>query len=155
MGAAIAEGIKDGIWGRSDIVITTKLFFGTGKPGLNTKGCSRKHIVEGLIASLERMRLTHVDVVFCHRPDVVTPIEETVWLVPIEDCLQCCRASFGPRPMQVRAMNHVIERGLAFYWGTSEWPASLIQQAWAVADRLGLIGPICEQVGVAFWHNSD
>ena len=78
MGAAIAEGVKDGVWTRSDLVVTTKLFFGTGKPGHNTKGCSRKHIVEGLQASLARMRLDYVDVVFCHRPDVVTPIEETV-----------------------------------------------------------------------------
>jgi aryl-alcohol dehydrogenase-like predicted oxidoreductase len=64
MGSAISQGIKDGVWTRSDIVVTTKLFFGTGGTSHNSRGCSRKHIVEGLQASLERMKLAHVDVVF-------------------------------------------------------------------------------------------
>lgn len=122
MGNAIAEGVKDGVWTRSDVIVTTKLFFGTGKPGHNTKGCSRKHIVEGLQASLTRMQLSHVDIVFCHRQDDITPVEEIV-----------------------RAMNHVVDRGWALYWGTSEWSAGRLIEAWAVADRLGLIGPVCEQ----------
>ncbi|ETK93654.1 hypothetical protein L915_03198 [Phytophthora nicotianae] len=68
------------------------------------------------------MQLDYVDVVFCHRPDALTPVEETV-----------------------RAMNFVIEQGWAFYWGTSEWLASDIQEACEIADRLGLIRPIVEQ----------
>lgn len=73
---------------------------------VNNHGLSRKHIVEGLEASLERMGLRYVDIVYAHRPDRLTPMEETV-----------------------RAFNHVIDRGLAFYWGTSEWSADEINEA--------------------------
>ena len=72
--------------------------------------------------STERMQLEYVDLVFCHRPDPITPMEEIV-----------------------RAYNHVIDRGLAFYWGTSEWSATQLMEAKAVADRLGMIGPIMDQ----------
>jgi len=106
---------------RSNIVVSTKLFFGVDG-GENDVGLSRKHIIEGLDASLERLQMSYVDLLFCHRPDSETPIEETV-----------------------RAMNHVINQGKVFYWGTSEWSASEIEQAQAVADRLGLIGPTMEQ----------
>lgn len=81
-----------------------------------------QHIIEGLNASLKRLQLDYVDVVLAHRPDVATPMEEVV-----------------------RAFNHVIEKGLSFYWGTSEWTATQIQEAIGIADRLGLIGPIVEQ----------
>eukprot|EP01147_Barroeca_monosierra_P004989 gene4989-6938_t len=121
MGAAIQRGIQNGDWERTDLVVTTKIFFGT-KNGPNSRGLSRKHIVEGTLASLKRLQLDYVDVIFCHRPDYVTPIEETV-----------------------RAMNHIIDRGLAFYWGTSEWSAQEITEAYRVADKLGLMGPICDQ----------
>jgi len=121
MGEAIARGVAEKVWTRSDLVISTKLFFGT-KPGVNNKGLSRKHIVEGTVASLSRFGLDYVDLLFAHRPDPVTPVEEVV-----------------------RAMNHVIDRGLAFYWGTSEWSASMITEAIAVADRLGLQRPVVEQ----------
>jgi aryl-alcohol dehydrogenase-like predicted oxidoreductase len=80
MGEAFHRGVKEGVWTREDLVLTTKIFFG-GRGSRDThtsKGCSRKHIVEGLQASLKRMQLDHVDVVFCHRPDPLTPIEETV-----------------------------------------------------------------------------
>ncbi|KAJ0871721.1 putative NADP-dependent oxidoreductase domain-containing protein [Helianthus annuus] len=66
--------------------------------------------------------MEYVDVIYCHRPDICTPVEETV-----------------------RAMNYVIDNGWAFYWGTSEWSAQQITEAWAVADRLDLVGPIVEQ----------
>lgn len=116
MGKAIAKlGLK-----RSDYVVSTKIFWG-GK-GPNDHGLSRKHIVEGTRAALDRMQIEYVDLVYCHRPDYETPIEETV-----------------------RAMNHVIERGWAFYWGTSEWSAEQIRQAYEVALRLGLIPPTMEQ----------
>ena len=75
---------------RSDLVISTKLF--DGGDGINDRGLSRKHLVEGMQASLRRMKLGYVDLVFCHRPDVTTPMEETV-----------------------RAMNYLLDRGcLAF-----------------------------------------
>jgi aryl-alcohol dehydrogenase-like predicted oxidoreductase len=78
--------------------------------------------VEGLNLSLERLGLPYVDVVYAHRPDRLTPMDEVV-----------------------RAFNHVIDQGKAFYWGTSEWTASEIAEAWGVADKLGLIGPVVEQ----------
>jgi voltage-dependent potassium channel beta subunit len=131
MGEAFHRGVKEGVWTREDLVLTTKIFFG-GRGSRDThtsKGCSRKHIVEGLQASLKRMQLDHVDVVFCHRPDPLTPIEETV-----------------------RAMNHVIDRGYAFYWGTSEWSAQEITEACRVADVNGLIRPLCEQPQYNIFH---
>lgn len=104
-------------WRRNDIVISTKIFWG-GK-GPNNSGLSRKHVIEGLSASLKRLQMDYVDVVLAHRPDPCTPMEEVV-----------------------RAFNWVIEKGWAFYWGTSEWSAEQITEAWAVADKLGLIGPL-------------
>ncbi|ETO69049.1 hypothetical protein F444_14269 [Phytophthora nicotianae P1976] len=125
LGGAIKKGIAEGVWSREDLVISTKLFTGTkgfNQGGPNDEGVSRKHIVEGLKASLRRLQLDYVDVVFCHRFDAYTPIEETV-----------------------RAMNYVINQGWALYWGTSEWLASDIREACEIADRLGLIRPIVEQ----------
>ncbi|KUF92106.1 hypothetical protein AM588_10003462 [Phytophthora nicotianae] len=122
MGKVVKAGIERGAWTREDLVISTKLFFGT-KPGPNQGGNSRKHIVEGMKASLKRFELDYVDLVFCHRADPFTPMEETV-----------------------RAMNYVIEQGWAFYWGTSEWTAAQeIIEACEIADRLGLIRPVFDQ----------
>ena len=106
MGEAVQLGLKDGVWGREDLVISTKIFFGgrVKKDTINSLGLSRKHLYEGLKASLKRMQLEYVDLVFCHRPDPRTPIEETV-----------------------RGMNNLIDRGMAFYWGTSEWSARQLQ----------------------------
>ncbi|BGP45943.1 hypothetical protein JCM10450v2_001778 [Rhodotorula kratochvilovae] len=114
---------------RSQIVVSTKVFFGTGKSDPNQKGLSRKHIVEGVKASLQRLQLDYVDIVFAHRADVATPMEETV-----------------------RAFNWLIEKGYAFYWGTSEWTAQQIQEAIGIADRLGLIGPVVEQPQYSLFH---
>ncbi|TEB16533.1 Aldo/keto reductase [Coprinellus micaceus] len=113
---------------RSDLVITTKLFWGGGKAP-NNSGLSRKHIIEGTQASLERLGLDYVDVIFAHRPDATTPIEETV-----------------------RAFNYVIEKGWAFYWATSEWSALEIEEAHQIAARLGLIAPIAEQCQHHMFH---
>jgi len=93
-----------------------------GENPVNNGGLSRKHIIEGLDLSLERLDLSYVDLIYAHRPDRNTPIEETV-----------------------RAFNHVINQGKAFYWGTSEWTAEEIATAWRYADKLGLIGPLMEQ----------
>jgi voltage-dependent potassium channel beta subunit len=106
---------------RSSYVLTTKIFWGPGKD-VNAKGLSRKHIIEGTKASLKRLQADYVDVIFAHRPDPATPIEETV-----------------------RAFNYLIDHGYAFYWGTSEWTAQQLEQAYGIADRLGLIPPSCEQ----------
>ncbi|KTF83141.1 hypothetical protein cypCar_00046668 [Cyprinus carpio] len=86
------------------------------------RGLSRKHIIEGLKASLERLQLEYVDVVFANRPDPNTPMEETV-----------------------RAMTHVINQGMAMYWGTSRWSPMEIMEAYSVARQFNQIPPICEQ----------
>ena len=114
-------------WKRSDLVISTKIFWGGDGP--NQSGLSRKHLVEGLKASLERLQMDYVDLLFCHRPDIYTPIEETVW-----------------------AMNHLIDRGMAFYWGTSEWTAQQIMEAYGIARREHLIPPLMEQPEYNMFH---
>jgi voltage-dependent potassium channel beta subunit len=117
---AMGNAIKRAGWKRSDLVLSTKIFWG-GK-GVNDCGLSRKHILEGLDASLARLQLDYVDLVFCHRPDFHTPIEETV-----------------------RAMTHVINQGKAFYWGTSEWSAQELMEAYTIARQEHLIPPLMEQ----------
>lgn len=107
-------------WKRSDLVISTKIFWGGQGP--NDRGLSRKHIIEGTDASLGRLQLDYVDLLFCHRPDPDTPIEETV-----------------------RAMNHVINQGKALYWGTSEWSAADIEAAVKIARQERLAAPAMEQ----------
>ncbi|GAA6042786.1 hypothetical protein JCM8097_007479 [Rhodosporidiobolus ruineniae] len=114
---------------RSQLVVSTKVFFGTGKSDPNQKGLSRKHIIEGTKASLKRLQLDYVDIVLAHRPDVATPIEETV-----------------------RAFNYLIDQGLTYYWGTSEWTAAQIIEAQGIADRLGLVGPVVEQPQYSLLH---
>ncbi|KAI0082324.1 Aldo/keto reductase [Panus rudis PR-1116 ss-1] len=113
--------IKELGWRRTDLVITTKLFWGPNG-GPNDSGLSRKHIIEGTKESLQRLQLDYVDVIFAHRPDPTVPMEEVV-----------------------RAFNYVIEKGWAFYWATSEWSAADIEEAHHLADKLGLIAPIAEQ----------
>jgi aryl-alcohol dehydrogenase-like predicted oxidoreductase len=103
--------------------------FGTARKDPNQFGLSRKHIVEGLEDSLARLQMTYVDVVFAHRHDAATPMEEIV-----------------------RGFNYCIEKGYAFYWGTSEWSAAQIEEAIAVANRLNLIGPVVEQPHYSLLH---
>lgn len=114
-------------WKRSDLVVSTKIFWG-GK-GPNDRGLSRKHVIEGTDAALARLQLDYVDLVFCHRPDPATPIEETV-----------------------RAMTYLIDQGKAFYWGTSEWSADQIMEAYGVARREHLIPPSMEQPQYNMFH---
>lgn len=114
-------------WKRSDLVVSTKIFWGGSGP--NDRGLSRKHIVEGTDAALERLQLDYVDLIFCHRPDLHTPLEETV-----------------------RAMNHIISQGKAFYWGTSEWSSEQIREATRIAERLNLIPPQMEQPQYNMFH---
>jgi voltage-dependent potassium channel beta subunit len=114
-------------WKRSDLVVSTKIFWGGNGP--NDSGLSRKHIFEGLTASLGRLQLDYVDLVFCHRPDKDTPIEETV-----------------------RAMSFLIDHGRALYWGTSEWSAEDIRTAYDIARREHLIPPTMEQSQYNMFH---
>ncbi len=123
----MGEVLKKTGWKQKDLVLSTKIFW--GGEGLNERGLSRKHIIEGLDGSLARMGLEYVDLIFAHRPDIHTPIEETVW-----------------------AMNHVINQGKAFYWGTSEWSAQQIMQAYAIARQEHLIPPLMEQSQYNMFH---
>ena len=114
-------------WKRSDLVISTKIFWGGRGP--NDHGLSRKHIFEGTDASLKRLQTDYVDLIFCHRPDLQTPIEETVW-----------------------AMAGLVNQGKALYWGTSEWSAEQIRQAYEIACREHLIPPTMEQPQYNMFH---
>ncbi|KAI8909285.1 hypothetical protein PhCBS80983_g00613 [Powellomyces hirtus] len=125
---SMGRAIKHFGWKRSDLVISTKIYWGGGE-GPNDKGLSRKHIIEGTKASLERLQLDYVDLIFAHRPDNLTPMEEVV-----------------------RAFNWIIEKGYAFYWGTSEWSAEQISDAHRVAEKLGLIAPLMEQPQYNMFH---
>ncbi|MDG6949999.1 MAG: aldo/keto reductase [Nitrososphaerota archaeon] len=107
-------------WMRSDIVISSKVFWGGDGP--NDTGLSSKHIYEACRKSLKRLQLDYLDLFFCHRPDPNTPIEETV-----------------------RAMDDLVHQGLVLYWGTSEWSAADIMRAHGVAKELGLTPPQMEQ----------
>ncbi|XP_008332116.1 voltage-gated potassium channel subunit beta-2 isoform X1 [Cynoglossus semilaevis] len=119
--------IKKKCWRRSSLVITTKLYWG-GKAETE-RGLNRKHIIEGLKGSLQRMQLEYVDVVFANRPDGNTPMEEIV-----------------------RAMTHVINQGMSMYWGTSRWSAMEIMEAYSVARQFNLIPPVCEQAEYHFFQ---
>ncbi len=112
--------IKQLGWRRESLVVSTKIFWGGDGP--NDTGLSHKHIIEGVNGALKRLQMDYVDLLFCHRPDPDTPIEETV-----------------------RAMDIVIKQGKAFYWGTSEWSAAQIMRADAVARQYGLTPPTMEQ----------
>ncbi len=112
--------LKNTGWKRSDLIISTKIFWGGEGP--NDRGLSMKHLIEGTNAALKRLQLDYVDLIFCHRADIHTPIEETV-----------------------RAMNIIIAQGKALYWGTSEWSAVQIMEAYQIARREHLIPPTMEQ----------
>ncbi len=119
--------LKKAGWKRSDLIISTKIFWGGEGP--NDKGLSRKRIVEGADSALQRLQLEYVDLIFCHRPDLYTPVEETV-----------------------RAMNHVINQGKALYWGTSEWSATQLREASHIARENNLIPPLMEQPEYNFFR---
>jgi len=116
------------LWRRSDIVVTTKLFWG-GKNGKNEKGLSRKHLMEGINTSLGNLQLDYVDILFCHRPDPLTPTEEIV-----------------------RGMSDIVTSGKAFYWGTSEWTAQQYTEAYYIAKLNNLVPPSCEQPQYNMFH---
>jgi voltage-dependent potassium channel beta subunit len=123
----MGKAIKKAGWKQKDLVLSTKIFWGGDGP--NERGLSRKHIIEGMDGSLKRMGLEYIDLVFAHRPDIHTPIEETV-----------------------RAFDHLINQGKAFYWGTSEWSAQQIMEAYGVARREHLIPPLMEQPQYNMFH---
>ena len=105
---------------REDLVLSTKLFWGGNGP--NDTGLSRKHLIEGTKGSLKRLHTDHIDLLFCHRPDPQTPIEETVL-----------------------AMDALVRGGYVFYWGTSEWSKDQIEAAFMAAEKMNCIKPTMEQ----------
>ncbi len=110
-------------WERHTYVISTKLFWGIHGEMVNMHHTlNRKYLMQAIDGSLERLGLDFVDLVFCHRPDPKTPIEETVW-----------------------AMSDMISQGKALYWGTSEWSADEIRAAYEIAERHHLHKPVMEQ----------
>ena len=124
---AYAAGMSESLMGqalkayrREDLVVSTKIFWGGTGP--NQTGLSRKHLLEGTRNSLKRLELDYVDLLFCHRPDPKTPIEETVL-----------------------AMDYLVRSGQALYWGTSEWSADQITQAIEFAHSYHAIAPVMEQ----------
>jgi aryl-alcohol dehydrogenase-like predicted oxidoreductase len=119
----MGKAIKELGWVRSEFMVATKVFFGTGNSDEpNARGLSRKHIIEGAKASLARLQLDYVDVIHAHRADPTVPMLEIV-----------------------RAFTYLVEKGFAFYWGTSEWSAQQIQEAVTVAEKYNLIAPVVEQ----------
>lgn len=118
----MGEALKRLGWRRGSFLVSTKLFWGLHDNPNESNTLNRKYLLEGIDSSLQRLDLDYVDLLFCHRADPSTPIEETVW-----------------------AMHNIIERGKALYWGTSEWEAADIQYAIDVAERHSLHKPVVEQ----------
>lgn len=131
MGDALAQ-LK---WNRLDYVVSSKFFWGLDRgtpeaPRINGRDTlNRKYLMQAVDGSLKRMKLDFIDLVFCHRADPHTPIEETVW-----------------------AMHGIIEQGKALYWGTSEWSADEIRAAWEIAERHHLHKPVMEQPQYNLFH---
>jgi voltage-dependent potassium channel beta subunit len=128
----MGQALKKLGWARLSYVVSTKLFWGLEAPGsqVNRRNTlNRKYLLQSIDACLQRLQLDHVDLVYCHRPDPATPIEETVW-----------------------AMHDMVARGKALYWGTSEWSAAEIRAAWDIAERHHLHKPIVEQPQYHLFH---
>jgi voltage-dependent potassium channel beta subunit len=121
----MGQALKRLAWPRLNYLVSTKFYWGLDRSGegVNRKDTlNRKYLMQAIDGSLKRFGLEHVDLVYCHRPDPHTPIEETV-----------------------RAMSDMITQGKALYWGTSEWSASDIRAAWEIAERHHLHKPVMEQ----------
>ncbi|MGO1003058.1 aldo/keto reductase [Lysobacter sp. CA196] len=119
----MGEAIADLRLPRDGYCVSSKVMFGSvEEPGPTQKGLSRKHVTEACHDALRRLRVEHLDLYYCHRPDPDVPVEETVW-----------------------AMDALIRQGKVLYWGTSEWPAALIREAHKIARAHHLHAPTMEQ----------
>lgn len=123
----MGQVLKKMAWPRDTYLISSKVFWGGKLP--TQRGLHRKHVVDACHAALKRLQVDYLDLYFCHRPDVATPMEETV-----------------------RTMNDLIRQGKVLYWGTSEWSATQIMHAHAVAKELGLEPPVMEQPEYNMFH---
>ena len=118
----MGEALKQLGWRRAQMVISTKFFWGINDGPNEKNTLNRKYLMQAIDGSLKRLQLDYVDLVFCHRPDPHTPIEETVY-----------------------AMTDMVTQGKAIYWGTSEWSADEIRAAYEIAERHHLHKPVMEQ----------
>ena len=126
MGAAL----KELGWRRDSYIVSSKVMWGSVQnPKPTQRGLSRKHIVEACYQALDRLQVEYLDLYFCHRPDPEVPMEEVV-----------------------RSMNTLIEQGMVFYWGTSEWSAQQLMEAHSVARQYNLIPPTMEQPQYHMFH---
>ena len=116
----MGKALKKLGWSRDSFIISSKVFWGGEKP--TQRGLSHKHVVDACHAALKRLQLDYLDLYFCHRPDPETPIEETV-----------------------RAMHTLVMQGKICYWGTSEWSAKEIKEAYKISKDLNLTPPSMEQ----------
>ncbi len=107
-------------WPRDSFVVSSKVFWGGDKP--TQRGLSRKHVFDACHAALSRLQVDYLDLYYCHRPDIDTPIQETV-----------------------AAMTDLVRQGKVMYWGTSEWNAQQISEAWAFAKAEHMVAPVVEQ----------
>jgi len=125
----MGEALKRLGWRRSSYIVSTKFFWGLNDGPNERNTLNRKYLLQAIDGSLERLQLDYVDLVYCHRPDPDTPIEETV-----------------------AALHSIIEAGKATYWGTSEWDAADIMAAWQIAQRHHLHKPVTEQPQYNLFH---
>jgi voltage-dependent potassium channel beta subunit len=128
----MGQALKRLNWPRLNYVVSTKFFWGIdrGDEAVNRRNTlNRKYLMQAIDGSLKRFGLEHIDLVYCHRPDPHTPVEETVW-----------------------AMSDMIRQGKALYWGTSEWSAAEIRAAWDIAERHHLHKPVVEQPQYHLFH---
>lgn len=128
----MGEALRQLGWARHRYVVSTKLYWGIDREGVTVNfqnTLNRKYLLQAIDGSLKRLGLDFVDLVYCHRPDPNTPIEETV-----------------------RAMHDMVSRGKALYWGTSEWSADEIRAAWNLAERHHLHKPVVEQPQYHLFH---
>ena len=125
----MGEALKHLGWRRSAYIVSTKFFWGLHDGPNERNTLNRKYLLQAIDGSLKRFKLDYVDLVYCHRPDPETPIEETVW-----------------------AFHSMIEAGKALYWGTSEWSAADIMAAWQIAERHHLHKPVTEQPQYNLFH---
>lgn len=135
--AGAAEEVMGGIlrdfgWRRDSYCVSSKVFFGTNATRPIQRGLSRKHLVEACDQALRRLRVEYLDLYFCHRYDPETPVDEVVL-----------------------AMNDLIRQGKILYWGTSEWPADKLIEAYRVAADYRLIGPTMEQPQYSLLHRQN
>lgn len=118
----MGEALKALNWSRDSYAVSSKVFFGGNGKAPIQRGLSAKHIHDAANDALKRLQVDYLDLYFCHRPDLDTPIEETV-----------------------RAMHNLITQGKVIYWGTSEWTSQQLSEAYAVARQYGLTPPTMEQ----------